>query len=98
MNILILSSCYQSDNDIVNIKIRILQTTWNEDIYDTGQTVAWEEIRCEILNSDQYKNITIINDDHEKMKTLKKDQIVGIGVRKSDLKSNDINMNEIIWM
>lgn len=98
--IFVFLSCQNVMNDVVNIKVKISKISFCEDIFDNGQTVACEEVVCEYMDNSMKKSIIIINYDYDKMKSLKENQQVEIGVRKTawDLNNDIIQMNEVVYI
>lgn len=92
-------SCQRDMNYTVNIKVKVLKVSFNEDIYSNGQSVAYEEIFCEDMGKGR-KKIVIVNYDYNKMKTIKENQKIEIGIPKTVWNSNNnvISMNEIVYI
>lgn len=70
---------------LTTLRAKVIDVTFNEDIYEDGRTVAYEEIECEIRNG----KITIINYDYHTMNTIKANQYILLTIKETELISGD---------
>ena len=75
--------------ELTALKAKVIDVTFNEDIYEDGRTVAYEEIECEIRNGEEITKITIINNDYHTMNTIKVNQYILLTIRKTEWISSD---------
>ena len=82
-------SCACSMHDLTTLKAKVIDVTFNEDIYEDGRTVAYEEIECEIRNGEEITKITIMNYDYHTMNTIKANQYILLTIKETELISGD---------
>ena len=76
-------------HDLTTLKAKVIDVTFNEDIYEDGRTVAYEEIECEIRNGEEITKITIMNYDYHTMNTIKANQYILLTIKETELISGD---------
>lgn len=82
-------SCTCSMHGLTTLRAKVIDVTFNEDIYEDGRTVAYEEIECEIRNGEEITKITIINYDHHTMSTIKANQYILLTIKETEWISGD---------
>ena len=82
-------SCTCSMRGLTTLRTKVIDVTFNEDIYEDGRTVAYEEIECEIRNGEGITKITIINYDYHTMSTIKANQYILLTIKETEWISGD---------
>lgn len=77
-------------HELTALKAKVIDVTFNEDIYEDGRTVAYEEIECEIRNGEEVTKITIINNDYHTMNTIKANQYMLLTIKTEWISSDDL--------